>query len=550
MAKINIPSAALDERFAIVGTSGSGKTYAAGTAVERLLADGKRVIIVDPLDVWWGLRLTPAGKPSRFDLPIFGGRHADIAITEAAGGLVGEACATMTQSCIVSLADLGTKSAERRFMLAFLDALYRKANGEPVHLVFDEADLWAPQNSSEPKLQSLMEQIVRRGRVKGFIPWLITQRPAVLSKDVLSQADGLIAMKLTASQDRNAIGAWIDGQADREQGKAILASLPAMKRGEGVAWIPGMGFLETVTFPVKATFDSSRTPTRGEVRTPTTMRPLDLDKLRGQMARIEDEVKANDPKALKAEVERLKRELAKAERAMAAPPAPERIVANADDVEEARKQGELAGIAIGIARARDAINKLRVDAPLDVKNAQVAIQRRKGSAPTPLVVHVIPTGDIPTSCAKPLAALVSVYPSSLTEPQWALSAGYKKSGGTWGTYKSRLIAAGLVERRDGRWFATDAGAKALGDVPRLPDAGPELVRYWASRLPSVSKIAEALIAAYPRAMDKHELAEAVGMSASGGSFGTYLTRLSGPGLIDRSGGMIRLTDEVMGGPPL
>ena len=28
---------------------------------------------------------------------------------------------------------------------------------------------------------------MRRGRVRGFIPWLIMQRPAVLHKDVLSQ---------------------------------------------------------------------------------------------------------------------------------------------------------------------------------------------------------------------------------------------------------------------------------------------------------------------------------------------------------------------------
>jgi len=35
-------------------------------------------------------------------------------------------------------------------------------------------------------------EVVRRGRVRGFIPWLITQRPAVVHKDVLSQADILI----------------------------------------------------------------------------------------------------------------------------------------------------------------------------------------------------------------------------------------------------------------------------------------------------------------------------------------------------------------------
>ena len=87
-----------------------------------------------------------------------------------------------------------------------------------------------------------IEEIVRRGRVRGFIPWLITQRPAVVHKDVLSQADILIAMKLTASQDRDAIGAWIEGQADRQEGKRILGDLPRLQRGEGYLWAPGRGF--------------------------------------------------------------------------------------------------------------------------------------------------------------------------------------------------------------------------------------------------------------------------------------------------------------------
>jgi hypothetical protein len=40
-------------------------------------------------------------------------------------------------------------------------------------------------------------------------------------------------MKLTASQDRDAIGAWIEGQADRQEGKRILGDLPRLRRGEG-----------------------------------------------------------------------------------------------------------------------------------------------------------------------------------------------------------------------------------------------------------------------------------------------------------------------------
>jgi DNA helicase HerA-like ATPase len=72
---------ALDDRVAIVGTAGSGKTYAAKGFVERLLASGARVAIVDPLGVWWGLRASADGFGPGYPVVVFGGRHADVAIT-------------------------------------------------------------------------------------------------------------------------------------------------------------------------------------------------------------------------------------------------------------------------------------------------------------------------------------------------------------------------------------------------------------------------------------------------------------------------------------
>ena len=163
-------------------------------------------------------------------------------------------------------------------MAAFFEALY-EANEEPLHLVLDEADLWAPQRPMPDQMGLLghIEEIVRHGRVRGFIPWLITQRPAVVHKDVLSQADILIAMKLTASQDRDAIGGWIEGQADRHEGKRILGDLPRLQRGEGYLWAPGRGILERAAFPTIRTFDSSRTPKRGErLAIPRALAEVDL----------------------------------------------------------------------------------------------------------------------------------------------------------------------------------------------------------------------------------------------------------------------------------
>jgi len=128
---------------------------------------------------------------------------------------------------------------------------------------------------------------VRRGRVRGFVPWLITQRPAVLHKDVLSQADILVSMKLTASQDRDAVGRWIEGQADRGEGRRILADLPRLGRGEGYLWAPSDGVLARVAFPRIQTFDSSRTPQRDErVAAARTLAAVDLSAITAALAEM------------------------------------------------------------------------------------------------------------------------------------------------------------------------------------------------------------------------------------------------------------------------
>jgi DNA helicase HerA-like ATPase len=61
-----IPKAALEQHIAILGKTGSGKTYAAKGLVERMLDDGRQVCVIDPTAAWWGLRLGANGKPPGF----------------------------------------------------------------------------------------------------------------------------------------------------------------------------------------------------------------------------------------------------------------------------------------------------------------------------------------------------------------------------------------------------------------------------------------------------------------------------------------------------
>jgi len=118
---------------------------------------------------------------------VFGGTHADVPLDPGMGAALGRLVGAQPIACVVDVSDFGSAAARRAFMTAFTESLYA-ANTEPLHLVLDEADLWAPQRTQPDGLVLLgrVEEIVRRGRVRGFVPWLITQRPAVLHKDVLS----------------------------------------------------------------------------------------------------------------------------------------------------------------------------------------------------------------------------------------------------------------------------------------------------------------------------------------------------------------------------
>ncbi|RAI36899.1 helicase HerA domain-containing protein [Rhodoplanes roseus] len=585
MSRHPIPDAALDDRLGIVGMTGSGKTYGAGTCVERILAKRGRVIIPDPLGVWWGLRLLADGKtPSAHEVVVFGGPHADLPVSPQHGALIGETVAGMRESAILDLSGFETAASERRFMLAFLDALYRKATGEPVHLVFDEADLWAPERildreGDATKLHGMMQTVVRRGRIKGLTSWLISQRPAALSKSVLSQVDGLVAFRLTASQDRKALGAWIEGQADRAEGAAMLGRLPTKARGEAVVWLPARGILSDVAFPAKATWDSSRTPKRGETRARIDLLPLDLGSLKQRLATVEAENKANDPKALRAELARLQRELREAS-AKAAQNIQNQCKPDPDALADAERRGYSRGEAAAleawrqtdttVGRAIDhlmtcgeqlraMLEKVRADMAQRVESrATVASSKspsRAEPAPAPapatsgrpLAAHRPPAGaGIPLPRAERLIlSVLAQYPDGRAKNQIAILTGYAVDGGGFNNAISAARSAGRLEGSGDRLRITDRGLADLGAFEPLP-TGHALLQHWLGKLGKAERAAlSGLAEIYPRAMSKDDLAARAGYEPSGGGFNNALSRLRTLELIEGRG-ELRASDALFG----
>lgn len=551
--------AALDDRLGFVGTAGSGKSYNAMGRIERLLAKGARVACVDPLGVFWGLRLKPDGKTeSGFNIPIFGGPHGDLPLTEHSGALIGETVAGMAESCIIDLSEIGTKAGERRFMLHFLTALYRKAKDEPLHLVIDEADMFAPQKLTDKdgeaaKLLGMMETVVRRGRIKGFIPWLITQRPAVIAKDVLSQVDGLVAFKLTSSQDRDALSAWVEGSADKEDWKTMRAALPAMERGQGIVWIPGRGIMETARFPEKATFDSSRTPKRGEKKSTASLKPLDLGTLKERLAKVDAETKANDPKVLKAEVAKLQRELANAGKSSAIDP---------KAIDEAYQNGIAEGLVRGETRGKAALEtaqdrlagivailteaRLSLNSPMLAQRQVTPLRVPQAALKQPPIPHAARSagnGHADTSLPKgERLCLVAIaqHRNGITRQHLTVITGYKRS--TRDAYIQRLREKDFVSEQSGRLHPTDIGLGALGEFDLLP-TGEELQQHVLSMLPEGERaVLAVLLPAYPNGVDRDVISDATGYKRS--TRDAYIQRLSTRELVAADRGIVRASHDL------
>jgi hypothetical protein len=352
---MNFPLEILDQHTAVIGKTGSGKSFACRGLVELLLKVGRRVCVLDYTGVWSGLRSNAAGTGPGFPVVIFGGDHADVPLTEGAGPAIAKIVAEGNQPTVVDLDGL-TVGAQQRFVTTFLEDLYR-LNRLPLHLVIEEADEFAPQTGA-PGAERMIGatcRIFQRGRKKGFRAIAITQRPANIHKRVLAQCNSLVAMRLLAPQDHKAVADWVRGHGDDEKGREVVGSLATLRRGDGWVWAPELGILKRMTFPPIKTFDSMRAPDESEAQEPVKWADIDLASVRNQMAAAIEEAKQNDPKALRAEVSRLTAALAKVNKNAAPPPVAATTKANLD---AAYKHGLADGFNQGRKAMMDAAHEV------------------------------------------------------------------------------------------------------------------------------------------------------------------------------------------------
>ncbi len=547
-----IPIEALANHLAFLGKTGSGKSNAAKVVVEGLLDRGERVCIVDPTGAWYGLRLDAKGKPSPYPVVIFGGLHADVPITGAHGALIGDIIATSSTPAVVDTRSM-TVGDRTRFFTDFAETLLRKNRG-PLNLVIDEAHIFAPQRGgardpNSGKMLHAANNLVSLGRSIGLRIILISQRPAKLHKDSLTQVETLVALRLIHPLDRKAVDDWIGECTDPAQSKEILASLPSLPVGDAWIWSPALGLLERKHFPLAGTYDSGKAPTSLEAG--PVLKMLDLAGIKDRLASIEEEAKASDPKVLKAEVARLTRELAKAQKDISAPHPAESVVARKQEIDAARDEGQRVGIALGITRAQQALAGLRVDniqfAPPSGETIRSAKDGARGA-----VSRKPPTFDaaphqngIPASQQRVLDAIAwwsAVGIEPVERNRAAVIAGLSPKASTFGVYVSKLAAAGLVDPAvPAKVSLTEAG-RDVAYVHSDLSKGKVVAEARLMLGPAAAGVFDLVVAAYPEWLGRGELADQAGLSRTASTLGVYISKSSTLGFIETQRGQVRAAD--------
>lgn len=260
---------------AILAKKRSGKTYLAMVMAEQLLKLKLPFVAVDPTGVWGGLRSLPDGKPSPYDVLTLGGARGQWPLSADSGEKVAElVVALWPRSMVLDLSALLPED-QHKFVYHLCAKIFF-INKRPVHFFFDEADEFAPQASDsnykhQRRCLSAIDRLVRRGGVKGLGGTLITQRPAVINKNVLSQVGRILVLNMVAPHDIAAVEEWMRTVVQRAQDReACLAALPVLPSGDVFAITNGAGTIPLCKFRTrpKETFDSSKTPTMDEVDLP------------------------------------------------------------------------------------------------------------------------------------------------------------------------------------------------------------------------------------------------------------------------------------------
>lgn len=499
------------------------------------------------------------------------GKGGDCPAEPRSAGLLARRLLELGTSAIMDLYALIPRERVR-FVHLFLEALNDAPRElwHPVVVVIDEAHRFAPEQGSAESSDAVAS-LMSAGRKKGLCGVLATQRLSKLSKDAAAEANNLLIGRTVLDVDVARAGGTL-GLTKAE----AFARLQPLKPGTFFAFGPALVDLVT---EVKVGDVRTSHPEAGQG---SSKPPPPRERVRKVLAQLADlpaeaEAEARTVEEARERIRTLERELAAAKKAQPAPKAvkvdvpaisaaiEKKLQASVQRVETA---AELIGRALApvktalelVAKANVPMSgtSIRTTAPAAAARPSLssgAAERQSRPAPLPSKPRAARSatsadGRLRSGELRLLKVVSLLWGAGSGNPDRrtiATVAGMTATGGTFSTYLSTLSSQGLIAKAGSDIFAitTEGDARLKQEQVDVDATTSGIVATWSKHLRSGEmRMLQHLLELHPRGCTRSELAAAVEMEPTGGTFSTYLSTLRSRGLaqVDR--------DQVVAGAAL